>query len=125
MSFTMAALLVSGGTYAFVRKGSKMSLVAGCGVGALFAGSGEWRKYCFLYFAVLCVSIVTHICTGLLIKAGQHKEGHGLALVSSLLLLGGMAPRAVKTGKFMPAGLVATLGAVSAVYQGKKVQEWW
>ena len=62
---------------------------------------------------------------GLLIKAGQHKEGHGLALFSSLLLLGGMAPRAVKTGKFMPAGLVASLGALSAVYQGKKVQEWW
>jgi hypothetical protein len=40
MSFTMAALLVSGGTYAFMRKGSKVSLVAGCGVGALFAGSG-------------------------------------------------------------------------------------
>jgi uncharacterized membrane protein (UPF0136 family) len=120
MSFTMAALLVSGGTYAFVRKGSKMSLVAGCGVGALFVGSGEWMTYVLLPYL-----LITHIAPGLLIKAGQHKEGHGLALASSLLLLGGMAPRAVKTGKFMPAGLVASLGALSAFYQGKKVQEWW
>lgn len=63
--------------------------------------------------------------SGLLINAGQHKEGHGLALVSSLLLVGGMAPRAVKTGKFMPAGLVASVGALSTIYQAKKVAEWW
>jgi uncharacterized membrane protein (UPF0136 family) len=61
----------------------------------------------------------------MLINSGQHKEGHALALVSSVLLLGGMGPRAIKTGKFMPAGLVAALGGASAVYQAKKVQEWW
>ena len=60
-----------------------------------------------------------------MINAGHHKEGHGLALASSLLLLGGMAPRAVKTGKFFPAGLVASIGAVSSIYQAKKVFEWW
>jgi uncharacterized membrane protein (UPF0136 family) len=42
LSYTMAALLASGGIYAFARKGSKASLIAGCGVGALFAGSGEY-----------------------------------------------------------------------------------
>ena len=41
LSYTLAALLASGGAYAFVRKGSKISLAAGCGVGALFAGSGR------------------------------------------------------------------------------------
>jgi uncharacterized membrane protein (UPF0136 family) len=41
LSFAMAAILATGGTFAFVRKGSKASLLAGCGVGALFAGSGK------------------------------------------------------------------------------------
>ena len=32
-------------------------------------------------------------------------------------LVAGMGPRAAKSGKFMPAGLVATLGALSTLYQ--------
>ena len=47
LSYTLAALLASGGAYAFVRKGSKISLAAGCGVGALFAGSG--RQYVAIF----------------------------------------------------------------------------
>jgi len=35
------------------------------------------------------------------------------------------APRAVKTGKFMPAGMIATIGAASTAYQASKVQQWW
>jgi uncharacterized membrane protein (UPF0136 family) len=35
------------------------------------------------------------------------------------------APRAVKTGKFMPAGMIATMGAASTAYQASKVQQWW
>jgi uncharacterized membrane protein (UPF0136 family) len=69
--------------------------------------------------------MTTALRPGMLISSGQHKEGHSLALASSLLLVGGMAPRAVKTGKFMPAGLVASLGVLSTIYQAKKVAEWW
>jgi len=35
----------------------------------------------------------------------------------ALQLVAGMGPRAAKSGKFMPAGLVATLGLLSSVYQ--------
>lgn len=41
LSYTMAALMASGGAFAFFKKGSKPSLIAGCGVGALFLGSGK------------------------------------------------------------------------------------
>ncbi|EKX44887.1 hypothetical protein GUITHDRAFT_109307 [Guillardia theta CCMP2712] len=101
MSFTMAAVLTAGGIYAWTKKGSKASLIAGSAVGALFLGSG------------------------LLIQSGQNKSGHLLALASSLALATGMGHRAIQTQKFMPAGLVATLGVASILYQGKKVNEWW
>ena len=56
---------------------------------------------------------------------GKNKNGHMLALTTSVLLAGGMGQRASKTGKFMPAGLVATIGALSAMYQANKVSQWW
>uniref|UniRef100_A0A7S0HR58 Transmembrane protein 14C n=1 Tax=Hanusia phi TaxID=3032 RepID=A0A7S0HR58_9CRYP len=101
MSFSMAAIMAAGGFYAWAKKGSKASLIAGSAVGALFLGSG------------------------LLIQSGQNKAGHLLALASSLALATGMGHRAIKTEKFMPAGLVATVGVASLLYQGKKVNEWW
>ena len=67
------------------------------GVGALFAGSGY------------------------LIKEGQNTNGHGLASITSLALIGGMAPRALKGG--MAAGVVA-LGVGSLVYNAKKTLDW-
>ena len=36
----------------------------------------------------------------------------------------GMAQRYLKTGKFMPAGLVAVLGAAWCAYNAKKSIEW-
>eukprot|EP00286_Rhodomonas_abbreviata_P025089 CAMPEP_0181314908 /NCGR_PEP_ID=MMETSP1101-20121128/15076_1 /TAXON_ID=46948 /ORGANISM="Rhodomonas abbreviata, Strain Caron Lab Isolate" /LENGTH=99 /DNA_ID=CAMNT_0023422047 /DNA_START=46 /DNA_END=345 /DNA_ORIENTATION=- len=97
----MGAVMAAGGTMAFFRKGSKASLIGGCGVGALFIGSG------------------------LLIQSGQNRNGHLIALASSLALAGGMGARTMKTGKFMPAGMIASLGALCSLYQGKKVLEWW
>eukprot|EP00287_Rhodomonas_sp_CCMP768_P019543 CAMPEP_0202809010 /NCGR_PEP_ID=MMETSP1389-20130828/1428_1 /ASSEMBLY_ACC=CAM_ASM_000865 /TAXON_ID=302021 /ORGANISM="Rhodomonas sp., Strain CCMP768" /LENGTH=191 /DNA_ID=CAMNT_0049479507 /DNA_START=74 /DNA_END=647 /DNA_ORIENTATION=+ len=93
----MGALMCAGGAMAFFRKGSKMSLIGGCGTGALYIGSG------------------------LLIQSGQNRNGHALALGTSLVLAGGMGARAAKTSKFMPAGLVATLGGLCGLYQAKKV----
>ena len=51
-------------------------------------------------------------------------QGHALACGTSLLLAGAMGPRAIKSGKFMPAGAAASIGMVSAAYQGKKAWEW-
>jgi uncharacterized membrane protein (UPF0136 family) len=56
---TMGVLLTAGGAYAYMKKGSKASLLAGCGVGGLFFISGA------------------------LLQAGQNKNGHLLALASS------------------------------------------
>ena len=61
----------------------------------------------------------------MIIKQGENVKGHGLALLTSSALVGGMAPRALKTGKLMPAGLLAILGAGSAAYHAKKTLEWW
>ena len=55
---------------------------------------------------------------------GKADTGHKLATAVSGLLVAGMAPRAIKAKKFMPAGLVATIGAVSLLYNGKKAKEW-
>eukprot|EP00293_Proteomonas_sulcata_P014492 CAMPEP_0184311866 /NCGR_PEP_ID=MMETSP1049-20130417/46080_1 /TAXON_ID=77928 /ORGANISM="Proteomonas sulcata, Strain CCMP704" /LENGTH=97 /DNA_ID=CAMNT_0026627607 /DNA_START=27 /DNA_END=317 /DNA_ORIENTATION=- len=97
----MGGLLYLGGAFAFFKKGSKASLIASGIIGTAFIGSG------------------------LIIQGGQNRNGHAIAALASLALVGGMAPRAVKTGKFMPAGLVASLGAVSGIYQAHKVNQWW
>ena len=101
LSFTMAGLCAGGGVVGYVRARSVPSVVAGFGCGALFLGSG------------------------LLIKQGDNVKGHGLALMTSVALVGALGPRALKTGKMMPAGAVAMLGAVSAAYHAKKTIEWW
>uniref|UniRef100_A0A6U2EXH3 Transmembrane protein 14C n=2 Tax=Hemiselmis andersenii TaxID=464988 RepID=A0A6U2EXH3_HEMAN len=101
MSLTMGVLMTAGGAYAFFKKGSKASLIGGAGTGALF-----------------------FLSAGLL-NAGQNRNGHMVALASSVALVAGMAPRAYASKKFMPAGLVATLGLLSSAYQGKKTIEWW
>ena len=51
-------------------------------------------------------------------------EGHLLARGTSALLAVGMGQRFVQTGKFMPAGLVAGLGAVACAYNYHKSTEW-
>eukprot|EP00282_Hemiselmis_andersenii_P017970 CAMPEP_0114108588 /NCGR_PEP_ID=MMETSP0043_2-20121206/311_1 /TAXON_ID=464988 /ORGANISM="Hemiselmis andersenii, Strain CCMP644" /LENGTH=122 /DNA_ID=CAMNT_0001200385 /DNA_START=16 /DNA_END=382 /DNA_ORIENTATION=+ len=86
MSLTMGVLMTAGGAYAFFKKGSKASLIGGAGTGALF-----------------------FLSAGLL-NAGQNRNGHMVALASSVALVAGMAPRAYASKKFMPAGLVATWG---------------
>ena len=47
-----------------------------------------------------------------------------LASGTSSLMGLGMGSRFMKTGKFMPAGIVAALGVVSAAYHAKKAIEW-
>jgi uncharacterized membrane protein (UPF0136 family) len=101
LSFTMAGVCGGGGVAGYVKARSVPSLVAGLACGGLFLGSG------------------------LLIKQGENVKGHSAALLTSSALFGAMAPRALRTKKLMPAGLVALLGAGSAAYHAKKTMDWW
>jgi len=98
--FGLGVVVASGGIAGFVRKGSKASL----GAGVLFGG--------------LLIS------SGMLIVQDKHLEGHAVAASTSALMSLGMGQRYIKTGKFMPGGLVAALGAISVAYHMKKVLVW-
>ena len=100
LNFTMAGITSLGGILGFVKGKSVPSLVAGVGCGALFAFSGSK------------------------ITDGDHKFGHALATGTGIALAAGMGPRGLKTRKFMPLA-IATLGLLSAAYNGKKTAEWW
>ena len=59
-----------------------------------------------------------------MIKGGDDANGHGLSFAVSTVLAGGMGYRAVKTKKIMPAGAVATLGLMAAMYSGNQYRQW-
>jgi uncharacterized membrane protein (UPF0136 family) len=56
---------------------------------------------------------------------GQPEVGHPVSMIASLALLGSMAPRAFKTKRVWPAGVLAGAGAASSAYHLKKTLEWW
>ena len=84
----------------YYKKGSKASLGAGLVCGSLLIGSG------------------------VLISGDNQFEGHTLATVTSGLMSAGMGQRYLKTGKIMPAGIVAAAGAVSMAFHAKKALDW-
>ncbi|CAO1629638.1 unnamed protein product [Parajaminaea phylloscopi] len=94
-AFTLAGLTAVGGTIGFLRTRSMPSLVAGVGVGLVYAIAGQR------------------------IRTGQD-YGYELAAVNSLLLLGSSAPRFAKGP--VPKGLTL-LGTVALAYYGKKVYD--
>lgn len=61
---------------------------------------------------------------GYLIAAGNPQAGHDVSSIASILLTGAMGARAAKTGKFLPAGMLAALGTLSAAYHIRKSLEW-
>jgi len=79
-AFILAALTTSGGITGYVRTGSVPSVAAGCTVGFLYALGG---------------------------MRIQQKQSYGieLALLASIILAGSSIPRAIRTGKPLPAGL--------------------
>ena len=89
-----------GGAMGYAKKGSVPSLVAGLTFGGLLLGSG------------------------ILINKGDCYEGHVLASGVTGLMTIAMGQRFLSTGKFMPAGAVATLGAAGLAYNVKKALEW-
>ena len=76
-----------GGAVGYLKKGSVPSLVAGLTFGGLLIGSG------------------------IMISQGESFKGHALASGVTGLMTLAMGQRFLSTGKFMPAGMVATLGA--------------
>lgn len=84
----------------YMRKGSTMSLLAGVTFGGLLIGSG------------------------VLITQGECFKGHSLAAGCTGVMTLAMGQRFLSTGKFMPAGMVASLGAVGLAYNVKKAIEW-
>ncbi|KAL6777845.1 hypothetical protein ACKKBG_A15895 [Auxenochlorella protothecoides x Auxenochlorella symbiontica] len=100
LSYTMAGLTALGGVMGFARTASTPSLVAGVAIGGLFAYGGY------------------------LIQIGRSDRGHQVSLAASLVLLGAMGPRYLRTRKAMPAGVMSVAAIASAVYQGRKTWEW-
>lgn len=100
LSLTMSFLCLNGGAFAYFRKGSLPSFIGGALTGASY---------------LMAATLINH---------GEDLRGHMCACTTGAVLAGGMGSRVLKTGKFMPAGLVASLGLVSMIYEGKKTKEW-
>jgi uncharacterized membrane protein (UPF0136 family) len=99
-AFGLGALTMLGGAVGYFKKGSKASLGAGVVCGGLLIGSG------------------------VMISGENQYNGHLLASGTSSLMALGMGSRYLKTGKVMPAGVVAAMGIVSCAYHAKKALEW-
>ncbi|PWN97237.1 hypothetical protein FA09DRAFT_339711 [Tilletiopsis washingtonensis] len=93
---TMAALCGAGGLFGYTRTRSVPSLVAGLGVGALYAYSAQRMR------------------------TGQ-ANGHELALGASAVLLASSVPR-IRAGP-VPLGL-AVASAAAGAYYGKQVYDY-
>jgi uncharacterized membrane protein (UPF0136 family) len=101
LNLTLGGLVIAGGITGYVKKGSKISLIAGIGIGSLLLGSGY-----------------------LIAKTDRVFEGHVVGLTSTGVMAVAMGHRYMTTGKFMPAGLVATLGIIGCAYNINKAIEW-
>ena len=84
----------------YVKKKSVMSAAAGLTFGGLLIGSG------------------------VLISQGESYKGHALATGATGVMTLAMGQRFLSTGKFMPAGMVAALGAAGMAYNLQKTLEW-
>ncbi|KAK5445204.1 hypothetical protein LTS15_010295 [Exophiala xenobiotica] len=92
-AYILSALTSIGGVTGYVRTGSVPSIAAGLTVGALY-GLGGYRI------------------------SKRQPYGVELALLASILLAGSSIPRAIKTGKPLPAGL-SVLAATGLFVYGK------
>lgn len=96
----IGVLLAFGGVVGFAKKGSVPSLIGGVGCGAsLWAAGGTERAMKMPKRAILFGTLV------------------------SALLSAGMIPRALKTKKVMPAGMVALLGLMSFLHNAMTLKK--
>ncbi len=99
-AFSFGVITIVGGVLGYVRKGSKPSLGAG----------------------IVCGSLL--IAGGVMISGDSQYSGHSLAAGTSAVMTLGMGQRLIKSGKFMPAGVVSILAAASTGYHTMKALEW-
>jgi len=100
-AFGLGGLVLVGGTIGYFKKSSKASLGAGIVFGGLL------------------------ISSGVMISKGDHVyEGHLLACSTSGVMTLAMGHRFLSTGKFMPSGVIAILGAIATGYHIQKALEW-
>jgi uncharacterized membrane protein (UPF0136 family) len=85
--FIFGALTIAGGVMGYVKAGSTISLLAGAITGLLLLAAG--------------FVLPEHDTAGLIIAA-----------LTSLLLAGQFVPKFIRTGKAMPAGMMAILSAI-------------
>jgi uncharacterized membrane protein (UPF0136 family) len=85
-------------------------------------------SFYFKFRAISAVAGLTFggllIGSGVLITQGESYQGHALASSVTGLMTLAMGKRFLSTGKFMPAGMVATLGAAGLAYNVQKALEW-
>ena len=101
LNFTLGGIVLVGGAMGYVKKRSIPSLAAGITFGGLLVGSG------------------------ILISKNESFKGHALASGVTGVMSVAMAQRYMATKKFMPAGMVASLGVAGLAYNVKKAIEWW
>ena len=106
LNFTLGGFAMAAGAWGFAKKRSAPSLVAGMACGSLLVGSG------------------------VLISKNESLQGHGLAAGVTGIVTAAMVKRSfftstTQTFKFMPAGMIATIGAAGCAYNVKKTLEWW
>lgn len=64
------------------------------------------------------------LISGYTIEQGNDFIGHATGAAAGGVLSAGMGSRYLKTGKFMPTGLVAAVGIISTLYNAKKASDW-
>ena len=99
LNSALGALTATGGAMGYFKKGSVPSLMAGSICGTLLIGSG------------------------VLITKNEPFQGHALASGVIGFMTISMGQRFISTGKFMPAGLVATIGSAGLAYNIRKTVE--
>jgi len=95
LSFAFAGIVACGGIIGFIKAGSTVSL----GMGLAFGGIAAFGA----------------------MQTSKDPKNVWIILFTSLILAGVMGSRFVKSGKFMPAGLVATLSLLQAARMGYRI----
>ena len=101
LNLSVGGLTVVGGLMGYVKKGSQISLIAGLSMGSLLLASGY-----------------------MIAKTDYIYEAHLLASATSGIMSIAMGHRYIQTMKFMPAGIVATIGTAACAYNVMKAIEW-